>query len=485
MTVVGKDRTSRREESQVAGDCHGDRSQPTQLGLPLGEPVSSGDPAVGRSGGSVLSDDESRPVRVDGLWEEVFSPRNLERALQRVESNRGAPGVDEMTTDVLRGWWSVHAGVVLGSLEEGRFRPSPVRRVVVPKPGGGSRMLGVPTVVDRLVQQAVAQVLTPIFDAGFSEHSYGFRPGRSAHGAVEQAREFLDDGFRWVVDVDLDAFFDRVNHDKLMHRVWRRVADKRLLRLIRAFLEAGIMVDGVRQPVEEGTPQGSPLSPLLSNIMLDDLDRELERRGHRFVRYADDLRVFVGSERAARRVLDGITVFVEGRLKLRVNRAKSSIGPMTVAMLLGFGFYVTGEGVMIRVAPAALRRVKDRIRRLTRRQSGRSMSTVIDRLNRFIAGWAAYFRIAHTGSVFTGLDGWLRRRLRALQWTLWKTPQRRVTALRQAGVNPRYAFQAAHSRRGAWRVALYGAVTSALSNRHWQHQGLVGFYHHWNRLRNP
>ena len=468
----------------MAGDGRGDRSHPTQLGLPFVEPVSSGEAGVGRSGGPVPPVGESRPARVDGLWEQVFSASNLERALQRVESNRGAPGVDGMPVDELGPWLTVHLGELLGSLDEGSFRPSPVRRVEIPKPDGGRRVLGVPTVVDRLIQQAVAQVLTPIFDPGFSERSFGFRPGRSAHQAVETARGFVSDGYRWVVDVDLDSFFDRVNHDKLMFRVARRVADKRLLRLVRRYLETGVMADGVRQPTGEGTPQGSPLSPLLSNIMLDDLDRELEGRGHRFVRYADDLRVFVRSRRAALRVLDGITVLVESRLKLKVNRTKSKVVPMTVATLLGFGFYLTTEGVRIRVDPAARRRLKDRIRRLTRR-GGQSLPMRIRRLNRFIAGWMAYFGIADTESMFRGLDGWLRRRLRAVQWTLWKTPQRRAKALRAAGTPPRDAQRLAWTRYGVWRTAHSGLLQRALPNHHWNRHGLRGFHTHWHRLRNP
>lgn len=461
-----------------------DRSHPMQLGLSLFEPVSSGEATSGRSHGPVSSDGESRLVRVDGLWELVFSETNLARALQRVESNGGAAGVDGMTTAELGPWLSLNLGGLLSSLGEGSYRPFPVRRVEIPKPDGGKRMLGVPTVVDRLVQQAIAQVLEPIFDPGFSEHSFGFRRGRSAHQAVRQAQQFLADGFRWVVDVDLDAFFDRVNHDKLMHRVWRRVADKRLLRLIRLFLEAGIMVDGVRQASVEGTPQGSPLSPLLSNIMLDDLDRELEKRGHRFVRYADDLRVFVRSERAARRVLDGITVFVEHRLGLRVNQTKSSVVRMTLATLLGFGFYMTAGVVKVRVDPRALKRFKGRIRRLTRRHGGESIQAVIGRVSRFIRGWMAYFGIVDTVTVFGTLDGWLRRRLRAVQWALWKTPRRRMLALRALGSPERDAFQTAYSRAGTWDAAASSPVQRALSNKHLTSLGLLSLVDAYHRLGN-
>lgn len=468
----------------MTGDRDVDRSHPMQLGLSLFEPVSSGEAMSGRSHGPVLSDGESRPVRVDGLWELVFSETNLARALKRVESNGGAAGVDGMTTTDLGVWLSLNLGGLLSSLDEGSYRPFPVRRVEIPKPDGGKRLLGVPTVVDRLIQQAIAQVLEPIFDPGFSEQSFGFRPGRGAHQAVRQGQQFLADGFRWVVDVDLDSFFDRVNHDKLMHRVWRRVADKRLLRLIRLYLEAGIMVDGVRQVTAEGTPQGSPLSPLLSNIMLDDLDRELEQRGHRFVRYADDLRVFVRSERAARRVLDGITVFVEGRLGLKVNQTKSSVVRMALATLLGFGFYVTAGSVKVRVDPRAVKRFKGRIRKLTRRQGGESIRTVIGRVSRFIRGWMAYFRLADAVTTFVKLDGWLRRRLRAVQWALWKTPRRRMLALRALGSPERDAYQTAYSRAGAWDLASSGPVQRALSNAHLTGLGLSSLVDVYHRLRN-
>lgn len=468
----------------MAGDDRVDRSHPMQLGLPFAEPVSSGEAMAGCSGGPALPVDESRPVRVDGLFEQFLAADNLERALQRVVANAGAAGVDGMGVHELVLWWPEHSERLVVSLREGSFRPSPVRRVEIPKPGEGRRLLGVPTVVDRVVQQAITQVLTPIFDPGFSEHSYGFRPGRSAHQAVRQAQQFLEDGFGWVVDVDLDAFFDRVNHDKLMHRVWRRVADKRLLRLVRAFLEAGIMVDGVRQASVEGTPQGSPLSPLLSNIMLDDLDRELERRGHRFVRYADDLRIYLGSERAAWRVLDGITRFVEGRLALRVNQNKSTVVRLGLAVLLGFGFYRSGGKVKIRVDPGAVKRFKVRIRRLTRRHGGESIRQVIGRVSQFVRGWTAYFRIADTATLFERLDGWLRRRLRAVQWALWKTSGRRLSEMRKLGCPVRDAFHVAYSRAGTWDLAASTPVQRALSNDHWRRLGLVTLTDIYHRPRN-
>jgi RNA-directed DNA polymerase len=468
----------------VAGDGHVDRSQPASAGLPGVEDVSRPGPQAGRSGHLALPESSSQPVRVDGLWEQAFSKANLIRALRRVERNAGAPGVDGLTTEEFRGWLNEHWGEVRGAFGTGTYRPSPVRRVEIPKPDGGVRLLGVPTVLDRLVQQAIAQVLEPIFDPEFSQHSYGFRPGRGAHQAVEQSRQWLQDGWRWVVDVDLEKFFDRVNHDKLMHRVARRVADKRLLKLIRAYIEAGVMVEGVRQPTAEGTPQGSPLSPLLSNIMLDDLDKELERRGHRFVRYADDLRVFVRSERAANRVLDGVTDIVEGRLRLKVNREKSSISTVKAAGLLGFGFYVAAGGkVGLRVAPKAWKRLKVRLKQLTRRNWGVSMEHRIARLNRYIAGWCAYFAIADGRKRFEAIDEWLRRRLRAVRWKQWKRARTRIRELRALGMPPELAYQWGLTSKGVWRLAGSAPLQRAMPNSYWDDVGLRGLGHHWHRRR--
>lgn len=468
--------------SVVAGDGRGDRCQPAQAGLSGVEDVNRPGPRAGRSGRLAPPESSSQPTRTDGLWEQVLSRDNLVRALRRVERNKGAAGVDGLTTEQLRGWLDEHWVEVRQALDAGRYKPQPVRRVEIPKPDGGVRLLGVPTVLDRLIQQAIAQVLTPIFDPTFSESSYGFRPRRSAHQAVEAARGYVADGYRWVVDVDLEKFFDRVNHDKLMHRVARKVDDKRLLRLVRVYIEAGVMVDGIRQPTAEGTPQGSPLSPLLSNIMLDDLDRELERRGHRFVRYADDLRVFVGSERAAARVLVGVTGFVEGRLALKVNQDKSSITTAANAALLGFGFYfLAGGRVRVRVTRKALARCKQRVRSLTGRSWGVSMSHRLEKLNRFIAGWCAYFGFADSFSVFEELDEWMRRRLRACYWKQWKRWNTRRRNLLALGMSERDAAFWALSSKGYWRIAGSFVLQRALPNSHWHDLGLQGFTDHWQR----
>lgn len=407
----------------------------------------------------------------------------MARAVRQVVANRGAPGVDAMTVDVLSEWFEVSWPGVYGSLLEGSFKPQSLCRVEIPKPGGGRRMLGIPTVVDRVIQTAIAQVLVPIIDPGFSDSSFGYRPGRSAHQAVQTAREYVADGFGWVVALDLDRFFDRVNHDMVMARVARRVADKRLLKLIRAFVETGVMVDGVKQPVTQGTPQGSPLSPLLSNLMLDDLDQELERRGHRFVRYADDVWIYVSSQRAAVRVLNSVTVWVEKRLKLKVNRHKSTVGSATKVMMLGFGFLLRNGTVQVRVAPEAVRRMKARIRRLTSRSWGVSLSRRLSILNRFIAGWVAYFSLADTPSLFTRIDQWVRRRLRQAQWDAWKNNQTRVRELYKLGAPSRAIYVAVTRPGGQWRASRSVALNQALTNRWWVDQGLSTFTDHYQRHR--
>lgn len=321
-----------------------------------------------------------------------------------------------MTVEELRPYIVAHWREVREALDGGRYRPSPVRRVGIPKSDGGERQLGIPTVIDRFIQQAIAQTMTPLFEPRFSPHSYGFRPGRSAHNAMKQAQAYVQEGYDWVVDIDLERFFDRVNHDMLMARVARVVRDKRVLKLIRAYLESGVMVNGVMMDTEEGTPQGGPLSPLLSNIMLDDLDKELEKRGHKFVRYADDCNIYVKTQRAGRRVMGRVVQFLEGKLKLRVNRQKSKVDRASKVTFLGFSFYKHQGEVRIRVATKSLERLRRRLRRLTRRTRSGKLEEVIREINEYLQGWTGYFRLADTASVFEHLDSWVRRRLRQMVW---------------------------------------------------------------------
>jgi RNA-directed DNA polymerase len=435
--------------------------------------VKPSDTSTERSADPASPDTSPHPARADDLWEVFLSRDNLVRALRRVEVNRGAPGPDGMSTTELRPYLKTAWPELRASLDAGTYRPRPARRVTIPKPGGGERELGVPTVTDRFLQQALSQALAPVFEPHFSDASFGFRPGRSAHQAVEAARQAIEDGQRWVVDVDLDRFFDRVQHDALMARVARRIGDRRILKLIRRYLDAGVMVGGVKVATEEGTPQGSPLSPLLANIMLDDLDHELERRGHAFVRYADDLRVYVASERAAQRVLDGITVYVERRLHLKVNQAKSGVSPATVRGLLGFGFLRQNGKVRVRLGPKTKTRLRTRLRELTDRHRSIAMPVRLAIINRFLGGWTAYFALAETPSVFDEFDEWLRRRLRQVRWKEWKRFAARRRNLSSLGIPDELARQWAASRKGYWRLAGSAPLSRAMPIRYWTDLGLV------------
>jgi group II intron reverse transcriptase/maturase len=387
-----------------------------------------------------------------------------------------------MTVEELRPYIIAHWLEIREALEGGRYRPSPVRRVGIPKPEGGERELGIPTVLDRFIQQAVGQVLTPLFESRFSPHSYGFRPGRSAHDAMKQAQKYVQEGNDWVVDIDLEKFFDRVNHDMLMARVARVVKDKRVLKLIRAYLESGVMVNGVVMDREEGTPQGGPLSPLLSNIMLDDLDKELEKRGHKFVRYADDCNVYVKTQRAGERVMGSVVQFLEKKLKLKVNRQKSKVDRARRNKFLGFSFYRYRGEVRIRVATRSLQRFRQRMRRMTRRTRSGKVEDIIREVNQYLRGWIGYFRLADTPSVFEDLDSWIRRRLRQMVWKRWKRGRTRYRELVALGVPGERAALGAVGT-SPWRMSRTPAVNEALSNAYWQKLGLEGIGQRYRQLR--
>jgi RNA-directed DNA polymerase len=411
------------------------------------------------------------PASPECLMEEVCQRDNLVRALKRVKANQGSPGIDGMRVEELADYLKEHWPRIREQLLQGAYQPQPVKRVKIPKPGGGERLLGIPTVLDRFIQQAVMQVLQGSWDRTFSEYSYGFRPGRSAHQAVAQAQAYIAQGYGYVVDIDLEKFFDRVNHDILMGLTAKRVKDQRVLKLLRAFLNAGVMENGLVSPALEGTPQGGPLSPLLSNLMLDVLDKELERRGHRFVRYADDCNIYVRSERAGERVMAGVSRFLEKKLKLKVNRAKSAVARPEERKFLGFTFTFKGE-IKRRIAPQSLKRFKLRIRELTCTGRHLAPAHLVNRLKLFLTGWRGYFGFCETPSVLRKLDSWLRRRLRMVFWRQWKRGRSRFAALRRLGVGRDLAAKAAGSAHGPWRLSRSPALSFALPNIYFISLGL-------------
>ena len=410
-------------------------------------------------------------ANTDRLIEEVCEKENLKEALRRVKANAGAAGIDGMTVkdlpEHLRENWSR----MKEQLRSGTYRPQPVRRVEIPKPGGGMRKLGIPTVTDRFVQQAVNQVLQKRWDHTFSPYSYGFRPRRSAHQAVAKAQEYIQEGYIWVVDIDLEKFFDRVNHDVLMGRIAKRISDKRMLKLIRGFLNAGVMEDGLVGPTDEGTPQGGPLSPLLSNVLLDELDQELERRGHRFVRYADDCNIYVKSERAGQRVMEGVKHFLMRKLKLKVNESKSAVARPKDRKFLGFSF-TWGRSVRRRIAPPVIVRFKERIRELTERTRGVSIERMIGDLRPYLIGWRGYFGFCETPSTLRDLDTWIRRRLRSFLWKQWRRGRTRFKELRRRGIGTHLAAKTAGSAHGPWRLSNSLALAVALPNAFFDSLGL-------------
>jgi RNA-directed DNA polymerase len=416
------------------------------------------------------------------LMERVVDLGNMRSAYLRVVENRGAPGVDDVPVTELRGWLKEHWPSVKAALLEGRYLPQPVRAVDIPKPSGGKRTLGVPTVVDRLVQQALHQVLQPVFEPTFSEGSYGFRPGRSAQQAVQQAQAYICEGKRWVVDLDLEQFFDRVNHDVLMARVARRVGDKRVLKLIRRFLEAGLMREGCAQPRMEGTPQGGPLSPLLSNILLTDLDRELERRGLAFVRYADDCNIYVGSRVAGERVMRGIRAYLKDVLHLRVNERKSAVARPWERKFLGYTCTAQRTS-RLRIAPESVRRLKQKVRERLRAGRGRSLRRTIEELHPLLRGWITYFQLTQSKGALEQLDQWLRRRLRCLLWRQWKKPRTRARKLVALGLDVARAHESACNGHGPWWNAGASHLNQVLPASYFTRMGLVSLLREQQRLQ--
>jgi RNA-directed DNA polymerase len=415
------------------------------------------------------------------MLEEILDYRNIQKALKQVISNKGAGGVDGMETEELREWLEANWMVLKQSILDGSYRPQPVRKVEIPKPQGGTRMLGIPTVSDRLLAQAIHQWLSPQYEPEFSENSYGFREGRHAHQAVEQAKKYLDEGKIWVVEMDLDKFFDRVNHDRLMGLLAKRVADKATLKLIRSQLNSGIMEGGLVSARREGTPQGSPLSPILSNIVLDELDRELAARGHSFVRYADDVSLYVRSEKAAQRVKESITEYIEKKLKLRVNRDKTQVSQAQQSSLLGFSFYRSKGQWEIRIAPKSLKRIKEKIREKTKRNDPSNAGEKIKKLEAIIEGWVNYFRIARAKKVMQTLDEMVRHRIRSGIWKQWKYPRTRIRNLRKLGASQRNAERWGNSSWGCYRMGNHPATNTTVTNARLQRLGYVGFsnYYYW------
>lgn len=411
------------------------------------------------------------PAKDEHLMEEVCQRDNLKKALKQVQANKGSAGVDGMTVKELPGYLKKHWTSLRDHLLQGTYQPKPVKRVEIPKPDGGARKLGIPTVVDRFIQQALLQVLQGKWDRTFSRHSYGFRPNRSAHQAVTEAQRRIAEGYRWVVDIDLEKFFDRVNHDILMGRVAKRVCDKRVLKLIRAFLNAGVMENGLVSTTDEGTPQGGPLSPLLSNLVLDDLDRELEGRGHRFVRYADDCNIYVRSRKAGERVMKSVTTFLTQRLKLKVNGEKSAVARPWERKFLGFSF-TSERAPRRRIAPKALVRFKERVRELTRRTRGVSLERMVKETATYLKGWRGYFGHCQTPSVLKRLDEWIGRRLRCAVWKQWKRGRKRFAELRSRGVGQILAAQTAGSSHGPWRLANSPALSIGLPTSYFALLGL-------------
>jgi len=415
------------------------------------------------------------------MLEEILDIRNVQKAYKQVTANKGAGGIDDMQTDELRDYLNVHWQTLRGDILSGNYRAQPVRKVAIPKPDGGTRMLGIPTVRDRLLQQAIAQWLSPKYEEEFSGNSYGFRERRNAHQAVLQAQANLNEGYEWIIELDLEKFFDRVNHDKLMGLLMKKISDKRSLKLIGSYLNTGIMEEGVVIPRTEGTPQGSPLSPLLSNIVLNELDKELTARGHRYVRYADDCSVYVKSEKSAYRVMETITRYIEIKLKLKVNRTKSKVSQPQDSTLLGFSFYRNKEGWQIRIAPKSMDKIKQKMKGQTKRNDSKPVKEKLKKMDVVIRGWVNYFSIAKAKSRMKELDELVRTRLRMWIWKQWKKPKTRKWNLEKLGIARGKAYEWSNSRKGYCRIAHSPILCRALNNEYFKRQRYVGFsnYYCW------
>lgn len=419
----------------------------------------------------------------ENLLEKIVERRNIFEAFKRVKANKGSHGIDGMKVDELLPYLQEHYKTLVASLLNGTYKPQPVRRKEIPKPNGGIRLLGIPTVMDRLIQQAIHQVINPIFDKEFSSSSFGFRQGRSAHMALKQSQKYMNEGYRYVVDMDLEKFFDNVNHDFLMHLVSRKIKDKRILKLIRRYLNSGVMLKGMVVKTEEGAPQGGPLSPLLSNILLDELDKELEKRGHKFCRYADDCNIYVKSKRAGERVLESITKFLKYKLKLKVNKEKSAVSSPTKRKFLGYSFYYSKGEVRFRVHDKSYKRLKDKIRKVTNRNISMNFKDRLKKLKEIIVGWVNYFKLADMKNRLKQLDEWIRRRLRACIWKTWKRVKTRFRNLIKLKVPRHKAWEYANTRKGYWRISKSPILDKTITNQRLTNYGFTSLSSQYEKIR--